>query len=278
MKAGPLRSLLAAALLAAVAATAQAQQDEAAEPVPFAGGRFTITETADAEKVLSFDGKEIARDYFVMFDRTAEVAGVEVALFEVGPGGNACGPNTFIAWRPEGGELQTARAGEDCGSPPPSIGADAIHFVPYLMPGESLPVQVWTPDGGLKVAGILQFTPQPGTGWADLDPAALAYPVDAFANADVYEASRVLLGESLGDVTLGLTVSSGMERLPSGIFTASGCVPHACGVSDAFMAIDVAGRKLWFAQQAEGDTPDMWPKAGEWPADVHEAMTVALGR
>ena len=278
MRAELLRSLIAAAVLAVGVPAAQAQQDGAGEPVPFAGGQFTITETADAEKVLSFDGREIARDYFVMFDRIVDVAGVKVALFEVGPGGNACGPNTLIAWQPEGGALQTAKAGEDCGSPPASISTDAIHFVPYLMPGESRPLQAWSPEGGLKIAGILQFTPQPGSNWADLDPAALTYPVEIFSNADVYEASRALLGERLGDVATGLSVSGGLERLPSGIFTASGCVPHACGISDAFMAVDVAGRKLWFAQQAEGDTPDMWPKAGEWPAEVHEAMTVALGR
>ena len=36
--------------------------DEKPAPVPFAGGRFTITEQPEKDKVMAFDGKEFARD------------------------------------------------------------------------------------------------------------------------------------------------------------------------------------------------------------------------
>ncbi|WP_186307247.1 hypothetical protein [Mesorhizobium amorphae] len=67
--------------------------DEKPAPVPFAGGTFTITEQPEMDKILAFDGKEIARDYDVFFDKIVKVAGIDVALFAVGPGGNQCGPS-----------------------------------------------------------------------------------------------------------------------------------------------------------------------------------------
>ena len=44
-------------------------------PIPFEGGTLTITETADLDKILAFDGKELARNYVVYFDRIVELDG-----------------------------------------------------------------------------------------------------------------------------------------------------------------------------------------------------------
>ena len=79
-------------------------------------------------------------------------------------------------------------------------------------------------------------------------------------NEAVYEAAQELLGDRLTDVATGLLTGGGTETTPSGIFYASGCVPHACGSADAFMAIDPKGRKLYFAQQ--GDDPRAVDLAG----------------
>ena len=68
-------------------------------------------------------------------------------------------------------------------------------------------------------------------------------------NADVYAASRKLLGDRLQDVVLGLMVGGGAEATASGIYYAKGCVPHNCGGNDAFMGIDPANRKVYFARQ-----------------------------
>ena len=102
---------LLCAALAPMAAGPAAAQDEA--PVAFAGGRLTVTEDGDGRKVLAFDGRELARNYYVFYDRTVEVGGAEVALYEIGDGGNACGATTNIVWKPEGGEVEAVPAGED---------------------------------------------------------------------------------------------------------------------------------------------------------------------
>ena len=88
-----------------------------AEDVSFAGGTIRIEENADYEKVITFDGREIGRDYMVFFDRIANVGGTDVALISVGPGGNACGANTLMVWKDANGDLQTDKLPGDCGWP-----------------------------------------------------------------------------------------------------------------------------------------------------------------
>lgn len=266
-----------AVFAAALTASAALAQADGERPIPFAGGKFTITENADMERVLTFDGREIARGYHLEYSRTVDISGMEVALFEVGPGGNACGSRTVLVWKPEDGDLKTAAAGDDCGSPSPAIAETAIYFVPYLLPGASAPVQVWTTDEGLKVAGTLTYAAQPGTTWDDLNIAELPYLVDAFSNEDILAAASSLLGDRLADVATGLTVSDGFHELGSGIAYGYGCVPHACGSLDAFMAIDKANRKLYFAQQNGNGGQDAWPALDQWPADIRDEMFKAIG-
>lgn len=266
-------TFLAGALLFGTAAVSAAQE---VERIDFAGGAFTVTEQDDATKVLAFDGVELARNYFVFFDGTAEVDGAEVALFEVGDGGNACGPDTLIAWKPDGRELETVRVGEGCNAPSASIGPYAIHFVPYLLPGESEPLQMWSPESGLRLAGTLTFAPQPGTGWRDL--AMPEHMMDVFANEAVHDISRDMLGEQLSGVARGLSVGGAPETLGQAGFWSRGCVPHSCGLSDSFMAVDTARHRVYFAQQQEGDEPRTWPGLDLWPQEVRDVMTGAIGR
>lgn len=256
-----------------------AMAQDATTSVPFAGGTLTITETDDGyEKVLFFEGEELARDYYVGFDRTVDVGGTEVALFSVGPGGNMCGPSSVVVWKPADGPLKSARAGADCGSPPPAISDRAIYFVPYLLPGESLPVQQWTPDSGLEIAGTMRFTPQPGTGWDDLNPETLPFLVDVFSNAAIYEAASEMLGDELTFMATSLLVSDGVHRLDPDIVYGWGCVPHSCGLSNGFMALDMVNRKLYFAQQDGPDGQKTWPAEEEWPAEVRNAMHDAIAQ
>lgn len=270
------RTIFATAGALALSLAPCAAQEQ--QPIPFEGGLLTITEEDDFSKVLAFDGRELARDYFIFYDRTVEVAGSKVALFELADGGNACGTTVHIVWRPEGGEVEAVSAGEDCGSPPAAVTANAIYFVPFLIPGESSPVRVWSPESGMRLAGELHYAPQPGTGWRDLDAAAIGHIMDAFQNEAVYDAASKLLGGALGDVATGLIVSGGVETLASGTFYSSGCVPHACGSADAFMAVDANRQQLYFAQQQDGPLPLTWPAAATWPRQLRAAMTEALAR
>jgi hypothetical protein len=110
----------------ALCGAAMAQDDKPA-PIPFAGGTLTITQAEEyGERVLAFDGKELASDYVVYFDRTAKVEGMDVALFDVGGGGNACGPAKVIVWKAEAGVESVAVGEDDCGAPAAAITGDAI--------------------------------------------------------------------------------------------------------------------------------------------------------
>ena len=46
---------------------------EEADRRAFAGGDLTIAETQEGEKILAFDGRELARGWFLAFDRTVDV-------------------------------------------------------------------------------------------------------------------------------------------------------------------------------------------------------------
>lgn len=246
-------------------------------PIPFEGGSFTVTETPDSDKILAFDGKEVARNYDVFFDKIVKVGGIDVALFAVGPGGNQCGPDTVIAWKPEGGTLQSVTVDQDdCGAPPTAVSDDALYFVPYLLPGDSGDALKWTPQDGLLIAGRLSYTPQPNTGWNDIDPTKYQNIIDAFHNEAVYKAAEKLLGDQMGGVATSLLVGGGTEKTPSGAFYATGCVPHACGGGNGFMAVDAKNKALYFAQQSDTPEPNAWPPMKEWPDEMKDALKKAF--
>ncbi|MEI8697947.1 MULTISPECIES: hypothetical protein [unclassified Mesorhizobium] len=254
--------------------------DDSQAPVPFEGGQLTITQQEEyGEKVLAYDGKQLASNYDVFFDRIVEVGGVKVALVDVGDGGNQCGPAKVIVWKPEGGMIQSITVEQDeCGAPPAAVSDSAIYFVPYLLPGASKPTLQWSPTGGLSTSGNLTYMPEPGTGWKDIDPAKYDNIIDAFRNEAVYKAAEKLLGKDMPDMATSLLVGGGTEKTASGgAFYASGCVPHDCGGNDGFMAVDPANQKLYFARRGDKPEPDAWPARTTWPAEVMEAMDKALG-
>jgi len=252
-----------------------AGEGEKQPPISFAGGELTVTQQEEyGEKVLAFDGKELARNYDVRYDRTVNVGGVDVAMVDVGDGGNQCGPAKVLVWKPEGGgDIRSLTVEQDdCAAPPAAAGAYAIYFVPFLLPGDSRPALQWAPDTGLVTSGLLSYAPEPGTGWTDVDPSQYRNIVDAFHNEAVYKTARMILGDRLTDVATSLLVGGGTETTPSGAFYASGCVPHDCGGNDGFMAVDAKKHALYFARRGEG-RPDAWPPLKRWPADIRAALT-----
>lgn len=245
-------------------------------PLTFEGGSFTVAQPEQyGEKFLSYDGKEIAHDYFVMLDKVVEVAGSKVAIYDVGPGGNACGPAAVLIWKPEGGDIQTVKVGEDCGAPPAAVSDYNIVFLPYVLPGATASVQTWAPDTGLTTAGRLAFSPEPGTGWKDFVPSKLPGMIGALSNAAVYRASRKLLGDRMEEVVTGLSVSSGPETTEQGLVYGHGCTPHACGLADTFMAVDTRNKAVYFAHQGKKGI-DTWPALKRWPDAIRGLMTTAL--
>lgn len=265
---------VAALPLVVLAGVAFGQDKQA--PIPFEGGQFMIEQPEEnGEKFLSFDGKELAHNYFVNFDRIATVDGVEVALFQVGDGGNACGPAAVMAWKPEGEAIRSISVGEDeCGAPPMAVSTYAIYFVPWLLPGASAPVRQWSPAQGMSISGNLTYMPDPGTGWKDAGQ-SYDYVLDAFRNEAIYKAAQDLLGDHLTEMATSLLVGSGTEKTPSGILYGRGCVPHNCGGNDGFMAIDATHEKLYFARQDDPEN-EAWPALDTWPAELRPALDAAF--
>ncbi|MER8438627.1 hypothetical protein NKH36_09305 [Mesorhizobium sp. M1312] len=254
-------------------------EDVSQAPVPFESGQLTITQQEEyGEKVLAYDGKQLASNYEVSFDKIVKVGGVNVALVDVGDGGNQCGPATVIVWKPEGGTIQSITVEQnECGAPPAAISDRAINFVPYLLPGVSKPALQWSPTDGLTTSGNLTYMPEPGTEWKDVDPSKYDNIVDAFHNEAIYRLAETLLGKEMPEMATSLLVGGGTEKTASGAFYASGCVPHDCGGNDGFMAVDPANHKLYFARRGDKPEPDAWPAVNTWPAEVRDAMDRALG-
>ncbi|TPN83661.1 hypothetical protein FJ987_19045 [Mesorhizobium sp. CU2] len=257
---------------------AASADDDKQAPIAFEGGQLTITQPEqDGEKVLAYDGKQLASNYDVSFDKVVKIGDVNVALVDVGDGGNQCGPAKVIVWKKDGQIETTTVEQDECGAPPAAVADQAIYFVPFLLPGETKPALQWSPTDGLTTSGNLTYTPEPGTDWKDLDASKYSYIVDAFHNEAVYKAAKALLGDDMPDMATSLLVSGGdTEKTASGAFYATGCVPHDCGGNDGFMAIDPAKHKVYFARRGDNG-PLTWPPVKDWPADIKKAYDDAQG-
>ena len=262
--------LMAAFLFAAGLATPVLAQDQV-EDIAFAGGTITIAETPDYDKVVSFNGEEIDRDYQVFFDRIVTVSGTEVALVSIGPGGNACGANTLLLWSDGQGGVKSEKLPGDCGWPQPAVSDYAVFFVPWPGPGEELPVQRWQPEEGFHTAGLLRFSPEPETGWADLAGTPTRHPLDYFSNEAFFMDAAATLGDDLAEYALGLRVAAEMEKLGGDLHAATGCVPHNCGGADSLLIVDIAAKKAWFAQM-RGAEIAQWPDDDQWTAATRDAL------
>ncbi len=251
-------------------------QESKPQTIPFDSGNLTIIENHEGKKVLAYEGQELAKNYTVFHEDTVEVGDTKVAIFAVGDSGNACSPETVLIWKTEAGIQSTIIGKDECNTPPAAVTAYNIFFIPHPLPGEMLPVRIWNPEDGLTIHGNLAYAPTPGTDWSDLDPKKYENSIiAAFKNEAVYKAAQELQGDNLTSFATSLLISNGTAMLPSGAFYATGCVPHACGSDNGFMAIDAKARKLYMAQQTQAE-PKAWPTIATWPTEFRDAMIKVL--
>lgn len=101
--------------------------------------------------------------------------------------------------------------------------------------------------------------------------------MDFFSNESFYAEAARLLGPDLASLATSLGTSSGPEDVGrQGLFVARGCVPHACGVADGFVAVDPAGKAAWFAQMQENGGFRYWPALSVWPPKVRQTFDKAF--
>jgi hypothetical protein len=262
------------ALSVCLATSALAQEDELPTPVKFGDGEFTFTRVEDNETALSYNGKELYRNFYVGFQQLAKVEDTDVALFFGSDGGNACGPAQLIITLPESSpDPKVEIVGEDCGAPDPAVSRYRVAFVPfYAAPGRPEPLIVWTPAGGLVRMGEIRFLPQENTNWGNFDPSKASDTMALFDNENVYDAASALLGEKLGEVVFGLSVSSAPEIIGGKYVAASGCQPHACGGANAFFGIDLEKRQVYAASRISDQPEQFWPADfAAWPEALRQA-------
>jgi hypothetical protein len=258
----------------ALAAPALAEALELPAPIKFGNGEFTFARGEDDEVALSYNGAEIYRNFFVIFNQTAKVDGVDVATFSGGDGGNACGPAQILVTLPESSpDPKVEIIGEECGAPDPALSPYRIAFVPfYAAPGRPEPLLIWTPLGGVIRMGEIRFLPQDNTSWANFDPSKAADPFALFDNKDVYDAAAALLGDRLGEVVFGLNVSGAPEIIGGKYVAGYGCQPHSCGGANAFFGIDLEKRQVFAANRISDQPEQFWPADfAAWP----EALRIA---
>jgi hypothetical protein len=251
-----------------------AQEDELPAPVKFGGGEFTFSRVEDNETALSYNGEEIYRNFYVGFQQLAKVEDTDVALFYGSDGGNVCGPAQLIVTLPESSpDPKLEIVGEDCGAPDPAVSRYRIAFVPfYAAPGRPEPLMIWTPLGGLIRMGEIRFLPQDNTNWGNFDPSKAADPSAFFDNRDVYDAASALLGDKLGEVVFGLSVSGAPEIVGGKYVAASGCQPHACGGANGFFGIDLDKRQVYAANRISDQPEQFWPSDfAAWPEELRKA-------
>jgi hypothetical protein len=257
-----------------LAAPVLAQEDELAAPVKFGEGEFTFTRVEDGETALSYEGREIYRNFYVGFHQVAKIEDTDVALFFGSDGGNACGPAQLIVTLPQKEQDPKVEiAGEECGAPDPAVSRGRIAFVPfYAAPGRPEPLMIWTPAGGLIRMGEIRFLPQDNTNWANFDPSKAADPSMLFDNKDVYDSAVSLLGDKLGEVVLGLSVSGAPEIIGGKYVAASGCQPHACGGANGFFGIDLEKHQVFAANRLSDQPEQFWPADfAAWPQELRDA-------
>lgn len=262
--------LASAAALLALSTLPLMAQEEPAEPVAFAGGTLTVTPTPDELKILSFNGQELLRNFFINFIETATVGGRPVAFFEAGEGGNACGPELVAIWIKEGETAARAdRLGDNgCSTGEPTIDPDTVRITPFVLPGETQAVRAWSPERGLYEDSTISFEPEEGSGWAQLDAAEIGHPMDLLANADIYAVAQTMLGSGLTEYARGLSVASEPEFIDERFIVGDGCVPHLCTVTDSFIAVDTKEHKLFVAQKADSKVAMVMPEKAQWPAEL----------
>ena len=236
------------------------------QTMEFAGNRLEVVQTDDFERVLKVNGGEVFRDFQLWLDRAIPLGSRQVLLASAGPGGNACGSYPVVLVPANDGSLTVATPiGRECGLFAEMAATPTeLIFFGHAAPGNPASIDQWSPTTGLEHVGRIEFEPQPGTGWQTLRIDDLSHPRHLFDNADVYRAVADLAGADLAALSTSLSVASELEPVDGRYLVGMGCMPHACGAADGFIAVDVEGRAVYAATDATEQT-SVWPAADRWP-------------
>lgn len=202
-----------------------------------------------------------------------ELAGTHVAAIEASSGGNACpGHPVLLLARAEGGAEKVIELPDECAGYRIEKAGEGleIRYLPEI--GLETPLYHWTPETGLAFQRMLAFSPEPGTGWADIAEATPEHPGAVFANEALYLAIRARVGRhAFADFAHALGVAPPAVR-EGDLVLLRGCWPHRCDEAGGLMVLDL-GRRLVYAAMNDFGEARAWPEpATDWPAPVRDML------
>jgi hypothetical protein len=256
-------ALSTALLLAALPLAAQ----ERPVPVKIGPAMLEIVDRAEAGHELRHDDRVLAKEYRIEPGPVVASGDAHVAVFDMWGGGNACVAWPLVVLVDAAGKVALDRRFEtECTGFAYASQTDAIVLVRRAFPFED--GAVWQAAGnGVRFLGTLKFAPQPNSTWADLDK-ALDHPLSLFDVAPLDAAVRKLTGSSYAEFARALGVASPVEaRGP--YLIGSGCLPHACGDTEGFLAIEREAKRIFLGLKTRGRVR-AWPALAAWPKPLRD--------
>lgn len=197
----------------------------------------------------------------------------DVAILSGGDGGNACSPATLLLTVPDNSpDAKIEIVGEDCGArnlpSMPMKSCCSLSCAGRKRAGAKL--------GAIDRAGYgkseLSFVPKAGSTWANFDVTTLDTPHALLANADIYAATQALTGDKFDELVLLLSVSGTPELIDGKYVSAFGCQPHACGVANGFLGLDLEKKAVFPSTRYSARPETLWPAdLNTWPEPLQKA-------
>lgn len=226
---------------------------------------------AKGQATLSVDGRALLKNDYVAITEITTVKGVGVAIGETSDGSNRCDAAPFVISFPSGAATRFDGPMDVCALVDHTVERKRILFSVAATPGIDGQRWAWAPARGFSSLGTFKHVPDPTLGWAALRERKIDHPSALFDYAEVAKAMNALLGRD-ASVVLPIVSGVGSGSFKGDVFVGSACEPHMCGTNEAFVAADIAHKKVFAAWKLDGKAMVVRPAVGDWPQAARDAF------
>lgn len=252
-------------LLAIFIATPLAAEDR----IRIGGSEVAIT-AGNGFQQLRFKNQPIAEGETIRLVGQLADEGREALLFEVKPGSGSCRPGVVALTARPGEEPRfDRRLIDECGGFEIARAERSILLVSPAAPAGTGSLWRLSAKDGLVLEATLGFTPQPGTGFADLKPGLTAAAM--LRNQAVWAAFTALSGAELKRNAALLAVAGPAVEAQPPFVAATGCGGD-CRNGAALMLADPERRALYLAIRLKGEKLRTLPDLARWPAEAKATL------
>lgn len=266
----PVSALALTTILAALPAVAEERASFALGP-----HQVTTAETEDYNTAVLVDGEKFHEDAQLLLDGSYEVGDIPAVVGVAGAGGNSCNAAPFVISLRDGKPTFDGPI-ESCEWFTVTLEGDHLRFASDPLPGVDAEVWHWHAEEGFSHAPAEAFSPDPSTGWADLDKLAKAHPSDALKIAPAYAALSSAMSQEDWSLFTGILAQLGSGDLTAEGYAGSACHKAACDAEFAYLFLDRASERpfaLWTDQEGQIKTA---PARADFPAWVETYLGNAL--